>query len=252
MNKYYVYKHTTPSGKVYIGITRQRPAKRWRRGHGYKEDSIFYLAVLKYGWDNIKHEILYEGLTEEEASKKEIELIALYNSQDREHGYNVAPGGSTTAPTEIDNKKRSDTMKKKWGSAEYRKKMSESMLGVKRSEQARENISMAQKKRFVREEERRAVSEKQIGKKRTEEAKRKTSESLKAFYSNEENAKKMADKHRESNRITHGKKVRCVETGKVYDVINDAMKELGIDSRGISAVCKHKRKSAGGYKWEYA
>lgn len=26
---YSVYKHTSPSGKVYIGITKQKPVKRW-------------------------------------------------------------------------------------------------------------------------------------------------------------------------------------------------------------------------------
>ena len=30
--KYCVYKHTSPSGKVYIGITRNDPIKRWQNG----------------------------------------------------------------------------------------------------------------------------------------------------------------------------------------------------------------------------
>lgn len=29
INNYYVYKHTSPSGKCYIGITCQNPEKRW-------------------------------------------------------------------------------------------------------------------------------------------------------------------------------------------------------------------------------
>lgn len=30
---YTVYKHTTPSGKVYIGITGQKPERRWQNGN---------------------------------------------------------------------------------------------------------------------------------------------------------------------------------------------------------------------------
>lgn len=36
MNNYCVYKHTSPSGKVYIGITNQKPTRRWREGEGYR------------------------------------------------------------------------------------------------------------------------------------------------------------------------------------------------------------------------
>jgi hypothetical protein len=47
------------------------------------------------------------------------------------------------------------------------------------------------------------------------------------------------------------KAVRCIETGKVFDTISGAAKEVGVHSGKIVAVCKGKRKSAGGYGWEY-
>ena len=50
---YTVYKHITPSGKVYIGITSIKPDKRWNRGKGYKDNIYFSNAINKYGWDNI-------------------------------------------------------------------------------------------------------------------------------------------------------------------------------------------------------
>lgn len=34
-NKWTVYKHTSPSGKVYVGITNQPILKRWKNGLGY-------------------------------------------------------------------------------------------------------------------------------------------------------------------------------------------------------------------------
>lgn len=93
MNKYSVYKHTTPSGKVYIGITCRNPKTRWGYGSGYRTQ-VFNRAIEKYGWKNIKHEIVFSGLTEEEASAKERELIAEYDSCNPEHGYNKNYGGT--------------------------------------------------------------------------------------------------------------------------------------------------------------
>lgn len=93
MKQYCVYKHTTPSGKVYIGITCRNPKTRWGYGSGY-QTQVFNRAIKKYGWGNIKHEILYSGLTEEEASEKEKELIAEYDSCNPEYGYNKNYGGT--------------------------------------------------------------------------------------------------------------------------------------------------------------
>lgn len=93
MNNFKVYKHTFPNNKVYIGITKQKPKKRWENGKGYKGCDAMFNAVLKYGWDNIQHEILFEGLTYEEACEKEILLIALYKSNNRKYGYNIESGG---------------------------------------------------------------------------------------------------------------------------------------------------------------
>lgn len=96
-NRYFVYKHTCPNGKVYIGITCQTPSKRWHNGKGYVQNKYFYSAISKYGWDNIKHEILFDSLTKEEACKKEIELIAQYRSNLHEYGYNLSVGGEQGA-----------------------------------------------------------------------------------------------------------------------------------------------------------
>lgn len=90
---YIVYKHTCPNGKVYIGITKQAPNKRWLNGLGYEHNNYFFKAIKKYGWQNIKHEILFNNLNEKEAKEKEIELIKYYKSNQREYGYNITNGG---------------------------------------------------------------------------------------------------------------------------------------------------------------
>lgn len=90
-----VYMHTSPNGKRYIGITRQEnPERRWgSNGCGYIDNKHFWRAIQKHGWNNFLHEVLFEGLTKEEAEEKEKELIAYYDSTDQTKGYNVTAGG---------------------------------------------------------------------------------------------------------------------------------------------------------------
>lgn len=102
---YTVYKHVL-NGKIYIGITRQEPKKRWLYGLGYKECPRFYNAIKKYGWQNVEHEILFTGLTKEQAEQKEIELIAFYKSNDRRYGYNIDNGGNCAGKCSEDHKKK--------------------------------------------------------------------------------------------------------------------------------------------------
>lgn len=86
--------HTSPSGKVYIGITCKTPAGRWGPGgNGYQRQPYFWNAIQKYGWDNFKHEIILYGLTKEGACEKEKEYISKYKSDCPEHGYNLTSGG---------------------------------------------------------------------------------------------------------------------------------------------------------------
>lgn len=93
--KFIVYKRTNKfNGKVYIGITSKTLDRRW--ANGYKHNPHFQRAIEKYGKDGFIHEILFSGLTKEEACKKEIELIAFYDSTNPDKGYNISFGG--TAP----------------------------------------------------------------------------------------------------------------------------------------------------------
>lgn len=147
-----VYKHTSPNGKVYIGITSQTPERRWQHGFGYKENPHFHTAIQKYGWDNFKHEILFENLTKEEAESKEIELIAQCHSTDRRCGYNKASGGGVNYPSE-----------------EGRQRLRELWTGHVFSEEVRQKISKTQKGRVIPPEVRKKMSESHKGLKRTEE-----------------------------------------------------------------------------------
>lgn len=98
MDTYIIYRHKTPNGKVYIGQTKKAPHDRWKaNGLGYTchEHGFFWKAIRKYGWENIRHEILAEGLSKEDADRLEKFFIALYQSDQREYGYNATSGGTS-------------------------------------------------------------------------------------------------------------------------------------------------------------
>lgn len=88
-----VYILTFPNNKVYIGQTCQIPERRWANGNGYSKVQPVRCAIDKYGWKNVKHKILYSGLSKEEADYFEKKEISMHESWKRSNGYNVLPGG---------------------------------------------------------------------------------------------------------------------------------------------------------------
>ena len=179
--RYYVYKHTSPSNKIYIGITQQNPEKRWQCGAGYSGNIHFINAIKKYGWKNFTHEILFSGLTEEEAKAKEIELIAYYDSTDVNKGYNISPGGSVI--TEEMKRKTKETRKQRgitereskrmialWEDPEFRERTLSNMRGKHRTEEQKEHYraSSARKGKPLPEETKeklRQIRKLQVGEK---------------------------------------------------------------------------------------
>lgn len=108
--KWKLYIHTIPKeisdydyDKYYVGVTSRQCKERWgSTGNGYtkSDQSYFYNAIQKYGWDNMQHEVLISELSMEEVSYLEIYFIKELNTykdvkwnNDGSHGYNAAPGG---------------------------------------------------------------------------------------------------------------------------------------------------------------
>lgn len=242
---YCVYKHTSPSGKVYIGITKTKPEKRWGKdGSGYKTQQYFWRAIQKYGWNNFKHEILYVGLTQEEAEKIEINLIAYYKSNQREYGYNIESGGNSTGKMSDETRKKlSEAMKgrespnkgKTFGK-EFREKISKAKKGIltgPRSEETKRKISEGNKGKIMSEESRNKLSDIQknkwqdeeyrqnqiekhkwqagekhpwFGRHHTEETKEKISNSHKGMPVSESTRKKLSDMNSGVNNPFYGRK----------------------------------------------
>lgn len=92
-NNYCVYMHRNKiNNKVYIGQTCNIKV-RWHP-ISYKGSSYFYNAIEKYGWDNFEHIILIDNLSLEEANQKEKYFIKIYESTNRNKGYNLKTGGN--------------------------------------------------------------------------------------------------------------------------------------------------------------
>lgn len=224
-----VYKHTAPNGKIYIGITSQRPEDRWGHGANYRDNEYFFRAIKKYGWEQFKHEVLFDGLTKEEAEAKEIELIALYDSTNYRKGYNSRKGGSVCSFSE-----------------QTIQKMRESHLGKKIPPEQRAKLSAALKGR--------KTSKGNLGHKQSEAAKKRISDANKG-------RKKSAD---EKNRISKGRKgimigaenhkstaVINLTTGIVYESQRQASIACKVGQSNICMCCNGMRRTAGGYRWQY-
>lgn len=148
LNSFTVYMHTCPNGKKYIGITSKSVEQRWRNGGGYRYHKYFYRAIKKYRWENIKHEILFCNMTEEDAKKKEKALIRQLQSNKAEHGYNQSAGGEGKAgwvtPQETKEKLRQIHLGK-IVSQSTKEKLSISHKGKKLPYEQRSKISMSAK-----------------------------------------------------------------------------------------------------------
>ena len=126
MNNYKVYIHKFPNGKAYIGITRQEPKIRWGGGNGYVRNEYMYRAIKKYGWENIEHIILFDGLSEADACEIEKSLIKKYRTNEKEFGYNIESGGQCSSLAESTKQKLREARTGKRASEETKDKMSAS------------------------------------------------------------------------------------------------------------------------------
>ena len=93
-----IYKATFPNNKIYVGQTirtlEQRKKDHYRATKNKKNKNYnypLYRAIRKYGWDNLKWEIIDYGENKKELEEKEIYWIEYYNSFKK--GYNSTVGG---------------------------------------------------------------------------------------------------------------------------------------------------------------
>lgn len=90
-NDFYIYCHIFPNNKKYIGVSHQKPERRFRNGKGYKGQYV-YKAIKKFGWNNIKYIILSKNLSWKEAQEEEKKYILKFKTNEIEYGYNISIG----------------------------------------------------------------------------------------------------------------------------------------------------------------
>lgn len=154
-----VYEHISPSNKVYVGITSASLEKRsgpsgsrylLKTKNGKFYHPIFASAILKYGWNNMEHHIVYTNLTKKEADKMEMNLIKKYKMLGL--SYNVTDGGDGTKGIKF---KHSKEAKRKISlhhapiTAETIEKIRKTMTGQKYSKERRLALSKGHDKEKI-------------------------------------------------------------------------------------------------------
>ena len=211
------------------------PQKRWANGAGYKKNFYFYRAIKKYGWNAFEHEILYQDLSLEEAKAIEIDLISKWKLTDKQFGYNLREGGDGAFTIESRQKMSLSRLENK------------NCVGRKIPEAQRAKISKSLKVYYS------AHCSPFKGKHHTDE----TKEVLRNRVFSQETKDKMRKNHYcvKGSQNPSAKAVLQLsvdgEIIKKYDYASLAAEELSIDLSSIIKCCRGKKKTCGGFRWEY-
>ena len=166
---YKIYRYTFPNGKYYIGKTKTSIEQRaGSNGCRYNDRTLVGRAIRKYGWINVKKEILLDNLSETEANKQEREFIKRFNTTNFAFGYNLTRGGDGGQSIH------------RVVSAETRKKIGENsrkkLKGRKVPKEQVERMRKTLTGHIVTQETREKIRKANIGKTHSAETKRKLSE----------------------------------------------------------------------------
>lgn len=215
------------TGKKYIGQSRDIVKRIYHHKYDAARNKPMKIskAIAEYGMNNFKSEILIE-CSLDELDKYEKEFIDKYNPE-----YNLNRGGRKSyiccrRLTDEEKEVCRQAAKKQWADLSEERKAyvkQYQLIGPRKghpvSASTREKIRQAN-----------------LGKKQSEETKAKRSAKLRGMP--------RKNKH-------HWKSVRCVETGEIFPRVKDAALAIGVDASCLTGVLKGRRKSTGGFHWEY-
>lgn len=258
--KWCVYCHTNKiNGKKYFGITSKIPEERWKNGRGYDKTQVyFYNAIHKYTWDGFVHEIISQGLTEAEAKKQEVDLIALYKTNCRRYsnptyGYNCTDGGDGTSGHLVD-----DKLKKKISEAVINSYITTGRkpwnYGVSMTDEQKKKIKQANTGREISEDTRQKLSDAKKGKPpnnagrpMSKETKKKLSNALKGHYVSDELKEQLSLLKKgkylgvDSSRF---RPVYCIELNEIFWGARSVNIKYGFNAANIGACCRGDRNYA--------
>lgn len=261
--KWCVYMHTSPSGKKYIGITGNKPERRFNHGNGYlrkgKDGKYFQpamaYAILKYSNfdDEWKHEILYDGLTQTDAENKEKQLIAKYKTNDSRYGYNISSGGN--AMVGEDNPMYGKSLKDFISEEAYEQWKTNISVGVSKfyAEHPEECKKRSDRTKVLWENKdfREMFTSKMSGENNPNYGCHRFSRENHPMW-----GKHQSEESKKKNRDAHigkqvgidnptSKPIYCPELNRIFWGAKQAHDEFGINVSHISDCCRGKRKHAG-------
>lgn len=246
-NNYCVYRHTAPNGKVYIGITSQKPEQRWASGKGYVHNKYFTNAIKKYGWDNIQHDILLDGLTSDQASEFERLYIYMYRSNTPNYGYNKTTGGEKGFSLQGEYKAKFDELMK---NPDRREKVSKGLKKYYENPEARMRASQIQKQKWENKDFRERFQKIAQTRAADPEYRKKLSRVL--------TEKRNTDEYRQSMMGGNNPNAKSVlqysvdgKLIKKYNSISDACRAVGANHSNIVACINGRLKIAYGFLWDY-
>lgn len=220
------------NGKKYIG--KKEFKKGWKNylGSGVNLKK----AIKKYGRENFSRDIIYIAYSLEELNKAEQDFIYYHDAINDKDYYNIASGGDggNTLKGLSDEELRLFkhrcrlTIKDKMKNKKPQIGKDNPFYGKYHTKEAKQKISKAKKGKTLSEETKYKMCEAHKGKTHTEESKEKMSKNTKTK-----------------------KEIICLENRIVYESVTEASKKTGIDRANISACCRGKLKTAGGFHWMY-
>lgn len=218
----YIYCYTSPSGKKYIGQTVGSLRMRSKNnGDGYKNCSVFYSAIQKYGWNQFSVEIL-EEVSKELLDEREYYWIDYYKTY-TPYGYNIRTNNRDNYSTRVRFEQPIDQY-------DQSGKLIQSYSSIKECA-AITGYSYADICAIINHRLKHSHGYTFCKKGETPD--------LNYTYKFHKNGRQTAQYDLDGNFI------------KLYPSASAAGRETGIQARNIRSVCDKKRKTAGGYKWEY-
>lgn len=164
------------SGRLYVGVTKSKLSKRWGqhlRDARLRRTSVLHRAILKYGADAFRREVIERHDDDDVACARERELIALLNTR-VPHGFNVAAGGRVRFEVSAETRERiALKLRGREVSADTRAKLSAAKKGRKLppiSDEAREKRRISATGKTHTTETRAKISAASAGRKHTEQA----------------------------------------------------------------------------------
>lgn len=276
--KGYVYSITSPSNKVYVGITLTTPKNRFRehiafskRGNSNRKISN---AFRKYGPDNLKLSTLeiLEHDVKEELYKAlcEREKFHIHNLDTFINGYNCTLGGEGTVGLvgELNQfygkKHKPETIQRLRELASVRKHTEETKRKISEAGKGRVHSKESIEKMKQRKERKQVIclDTKETFDSITDcsnyfkitrsdirkvcEGKRITAHGMKFRYVIDGVIQEVQEP--ENKRI---KRIKCVQTNKTYDSITECCADLGVRHQHVSAILRGRQKTTKGYSFIY-